>query len=458
MNTLLVIDDSVSFLDDIEVLLSKRFAILRATTAKQGFNALKTAQVDAILLDLDLPDQNGIDLLTKIRKEYDPHIPVIIITYHGDVSTAVSAMRAGAYDFIQKDFDLEVLHSKIQKALERRELEITVDALRDNYAEQQHAFVIGSPAMRTINSEIERIARTDFDVLIIGETGVGKDRTAFELHRRSSRSDKPYIAMPIRSLNESLIESELFGHEKGAYSGADSTKVGILESANSGTIYIPEISSLTESVQLKLLHFMQYKTISRVGQDPRKPPIRVNVRVVMATNENIPEAVRKGRVREDFFYRISGVSINIPPLRERLDDIEPLAKYFLQQHGRLISPTPFTFDKDVIPFLRSLRWMGNIRELENAVKNALAYAHSPMLTLADFSWLTSDRFSVGSPSQPAEGSGSIKEFRLAESDFRKNYFTSLLRSTGGNISQAANVAGLSRQSLHKNMKALKLTY
>lgn len=458
MERILIIDDSVAFLNDVETLLRDRYQILKAPTGKRGIELARSENPSAVLLDLGLPDIDGTEVLQILHKEVDPYLPVIIVTDHTDTETAIATMRLGAYDFIPKSFNREVLTAKLLKALERRSLEISVRVLQSSFAEHHDRLVFASEAMKRVHYEISRLAALPFDVLIVGETGVGKDLCAFETHQRSPRRDRPFIPLAMRSLSESLIESELFGHEKGAFSGADKTKIGKLEAANGGTLYIPEVSSLTESVQLKLLQFMQYKSISRVGQDSRRPDTRLDVRVIMATNESLEEQVRKGSIREDFFHRISGVRLVVPPLRSRPEDIGVLAEYFLCKNAQGLECQKRSLAPDVLKRMETYPWPGNVRELENAVKGALAYCEGEVLGLKDFPMLAhvyrqEDPCAICMASRQED----LPDYRSAEGQFKRGYFTEVLRRSEGNIAKAAALTGLSGPGLRKLLKTLNIS-
>jgi DNA-binding NtrC family response regulator len=453
MDRILIIDDSTSFLTDIESLLNDRYIVRTATTARRGLELARTEGVAAVLLDLGLPDMNGRDVLLSLHREVDAYLPVIIVTDQSDTETAVELMRLGAYDFLSKSFNRDILSAKLSKALERRSLELSVRALQSSFAEHHDRLVFASDGMKKVDHELTRLARLSFDVLIQGETGTGKDLCAFEIHQRSPRRDRPFIALAMRTLSESLIESELFGHEKGSFSGADRAKVGKIEAANGGTLYIPEVSSLTESVQLKLLQFMQYKSIARVGQDPRRPETRLDVRVIMATNENLEEVVNKGRMREDFFHRITGVRLTIPPLRERVADIGILAEYFLRKFTLGTDGEVHRFGPGVMEAMTSYRWPGNVRELENAIKGALAYCENGELLRSDFPNL------VVRPVEAnlcrtclADRYASMPAFREVEMSFRRGYLEELMRRTQGNVATAARIAGLTGPGLRKALR------
>lgn len=457
MDRVLIVDDSVSFLNDVESLLSDRYHIRTATTGKKGLDIARNEGVSAVLLDLRLPDMDGTEVLQALHRDVDAYLPVVIVTDHGDTDTAVELMRLGAYDFIPKSFNRNVLAEKLNKALERRTLEISVRALQSSFADFHDRMVFASEPMKKVHFELTRLAGLTFDVLIHGETGVGKDLCAFEIHQRSARREKPFIPVSMRSLSESLIESELFGHEKGAFSGADKAKVGKLEAAQGGTLYIPEVSSLTETVQLKLLQFMQYKSITRVGQDSRRPETRLDVRVVMATNERLEDVVEKGRMREDFYHRIAGVRLTVPPLRERREDIPLLAEYFLKKFAPGPDGRQYTITPDALRALEAYRWPGNVRELENAVKGALAYSQSGVLDKGDFPIL-------GCPKRDhdpcreclATQYETLPPYRQADERFKRGYFQDLMRRANGNVAKAAAMAGITGPGVRKALKTLGL--
>ncbi len=460
MDKLLLIDDSIAFLNDVESILRDRFHIVKATSGRRGIELARTEGAVAVLLDLRMPDVDGLQVLDALHREVDPYLPVIIVTDYADTETAVQAMRLGACDYISKSFNRDVLTAKIGKALERRSLEISVRALQGSFADYHDRFVFASDAMKRVHYELTRLANVGFDVLLLGETGVGKDLCAFEIHQRSARRDRPFIPLAMRSLSESIIESELFGHEKGSFSGADKTRIGKLEAAHGGTLYIPEVSSLTESVQLKLLQFMQYKSIARVGQDSRKPETRLDVRVIMATNDSLEEQVKKGKMREDFYHRISGVKLTIPPLRMRREDIVPLAEYFLKKYDQRGNgdgkETRHTIIPEVFEAMQTYRWPGNVRELENSIKGALAYASGMELNLTGFPVLT-DRARDESQCHICMSTRyqHLPPYEDVMLQLKKGYFDELLRRVGGSIPRAAEVAGMSAQGLRKLLKSLE---
>ena len=448
MERILIIDDSISFISDIEFYLRNKYLILKASTAAKGLEILKSETVTAVLLDLMLPDIHGLQVLKRIHEEIDPYLPVLIVTEVNRVEEAVEAMRNGAYDFITKDVNVKMLGAKILKALEYREIEMQASLLWDAFGMPRDKFVFASEAMKEVNYKITRLASLNNDVLILGETGFGKDLIAREIHNRSTREKKPFVTLPIKSLSESVVESELFGHEKGAFTGADRMKIGKLEAANGGTVYLPEIFDLSDSVQSKLLQFLQSKTFSRVGQDPKRPPIKASVRLIMATNDNLEERVKEGKLRQDFYYRINGVRLSIPPLRERIDDIEPLARYFLEKNSRDLNRKISGFSADVIEAMKRHPWKGNVRELENRIKNAIVYCETGKIEMESFPELCGLGGSAAIIGGGVEDGRPMK-LKSAEEEFRREYFGKLMSAAEGDIVKAAKMAGLSAQGLRK---------
>jgi DNA-binding NtrC family response regulator len=458
MDKLLLIDDSLAFLNDVDSILRDRFQILKATSGRRGIELARTEGAVAVLLDLRMPDMDGLQVLEHLHRDIDPFLPVIIVTDHAEAENAVQAMRLGAYDFIPKSFNRDVLSAKIIKALERRTLEISVRALQSTFADYHDRFVFVSDAMKRVHFELSRLASVGFDVLVTGETGVGKDLCAFEIHQRSPRRDRPFIPLAMRSLSETIIESELFGHEKGSFSGADRTRIGKLEAADGGTLYIPEVSSLTETAQLKLLQFLQYKTIARVGQDSRKPETRLDVRIVMATNDNLEDQVHAGKMRADFYHRITGVKLTIPPLRMRREDIVPLSEYFISKYDPRPKEFRYTLTAEAIRAMQSYHWPGNVRELENAIKGALVYASGQELGLSGFPILT-DRTRDQRPcaSCIATKYEQLPAYDEVARELKQGYFEELLRRVDGSIPRAAELAGMSAQGLRKLLKSMEKT-
>lgn len=461
METLLIIDDNIKFADDLELMLNSSYRVLKADTSSKGLEILKKQHVSVVLLDLKLPDIHGLEVLKIIRNEYDNSLPVIIITDYDDTEYVVKAMRLGAFDFLSKDFHVDLMIEKIEQSIQQKNLKLRVSGMQTNVLSTEDTFVFASEEMKKLNFEITKIANWDFDVLLQGETGVGKDMISSQIYMRSIRKEKPYIPVPLRSLSETLLESELFGHEKGAFTGADKLKIGKFEAANQGIVYLPEISNLPEAIQLKLLHFMQYKSITRVGHDSRKGEIGLDVRMIMATNENLQALVESGKMREDFYYRITGVTLKIPPLRERREDILPLSDYFLHKFSLNSKTVRYKFSEEVLDAFMKHEWRGNVRELSNSIKNALTYAEGNVLRLKDFPNIASSM----KKSNPVifkdlfnAGAGEIPKYKEYEHIYKKAYFENLMSKNQGKINDAANDAGVTPQGLRKILKTLKIQY
>ena len=457
MENVLIIDDNIKFAEDLELLLKSSYKIFRADTSFKGLEILKRNHISVVLLDLQLPDIPGLDMLEKIHTDFDALLPIIIITEYDDIQYVVKAMRLGAFDFLSKDFHVDLMKEKIEQALKQKNLKLRIDGLQNNVSFTDDSFIFACEEMKKINYEISKIANWDFDVLLLGETGVGKDLIASQIYQRSNRKDKPFVPVPLRSLSESVLESELFGHEKGAFTGADRMKIGKFESANKGIVYLPEISNLPENIQLKLLHFMQYKTITRVGHDSRKGELNLDVRLIMATNENLEELVKSGRMREDFYYRILGVNLKIPPLRERIEDVIPLSYYFLNKYSSQFGQMQYQFSDEVLTAFREYEWKGNIRELSNSIKNALTYTNDNILSLKDFPNITGRKNSLHiSIENLLYQDGNYPNYVDFELNNRIFYIKTMLKKAEGKISLAAKLSGLTPQGFRKIMKQLNI--
>ncbi|MCB2206629.1 sigma 54-interacting transcriptional regulator [bacterium] len=313
-------------------------------------------------------------------------------------------------------------------------------------------FIFRSGRMQRLNYEIARIAQFDFDVLLLGETGVGKDLIAAEIHRRSGRSDNPFLPIPLRSLNPTLLESELFGHERGAFSGAEVAKPGKFEVAHHGTVYIPEISSLSEDIQLKLLYFMQYKSCLRVGEDPRHRERCCDVRLIFASNDDLDDLVRDGSLREDFYYRIKGLSVKIPPLRERIEDIEVLAKHFIEKYGLGAS---FTLCDSALNDMMQYSWPGNVRELENMIKAEIPFAEDGVIAPGSLQPYGGSHAGADDLRRYVQGRKTLPSFDRILEELRTVYFADVMRRAGRHVPTAAQIAGMSEQGFRKALRKLQ---
>lgn len=447
MINLLIIDDSTPFLHDVELLLKNKYVVFKAENGKKGMSLLRKENISVVLLDLQLPDIYGLEILKSIHEEIDPLLPVIIITDHGNIDIAVDAMKLGASDFIQKDFSSELLNQKILKALDNRDIKIELKTLKDTIESRHDYFVCASKAMQDVDKKISLFSKENVDVLLTGESGAGKDIIAYEIHKRGPGKNKLFVEVPLNTINDSLLESELFGYEKGAFTGADDSKIGKFEAANGGTIYLPEISEISERIQLKLLSFMQYKEISKVGPGNAKK-IKLNVRIIMATNKDLKELVNNGKIREDFYYRINVMNINVPSLRERKDGIDAIANYFLDYFQLKHNKKGILIGNDLLNLIKNYEWKGNLRELKNAFRNAVILSENN-------SELKKELFPDLLNSHQIENENDVT-FHSHVNKCKAEYLIALLKKSNGNKTRAAEIAGLSRQGLLKILKELNL--
>ena len=370
MQDVLVIDDAASIRDLLsEFLKDHGFEVSGAADGRAGLDLLKQRRFDLFFVDLVMPGMGGIDLLREAR-EFGINTPAIVITGFGTIQTAVEAMRLGAYDYITKPFILEELLITVNRALEydklQRENASLKRQLKDKYDFRR--MVGNSLPMQKLYRIVEKVADTDSTVLISGESGTGKELVARTIHFNSSRANGPFVPVNCAAIPRDLIESELFGHEKGAFTGAIGTRVGRFELANGGTVFLDEIGELPPALQVKLLRVLQEREFERVGGTRT---IRLDVRILAATNRDLEKATRDGTFREDLFYRLNVIPVNIPPLRERDDDIPLLLDHFMAEYCRKKRKTPLKISPDALALLRAYAWPGNVRELENAVERMI---------------------------------------------------------------------------------------
>jgi two-component system response regulator HydG len=381
---ILVVDDEPSARSGLEKLL--RQDGYEVDAASEGAIALGIASErppDVVVTDLKMPKMDGIELLRKLR-EQDPDLPVIVVTAFGDVSSAVGAMRAGAEDYLTKPVDFDALALAIERALERRDLKVEAENLRRQLRERDgeglEGLIGASPAMQKVYRVARQVAAARATVLITGESGTGKGELARAIHRKGPRADKALITLHCAALAESLLESELFGHEKGAFTGADKRRAGRFEQAHGGTLFLDEVGEIPASTQVKLLRVLQEKTFERVGGND---VIEVDVRLVAATNRDLAEDVRQGRFREDLYYRLNVVHIEMPPLRLRGSDVLVLADHFLRRFTQENKKRVEGFSEDARAKIVAHRWPGNVRELENAIERAVVLCEGTQIAGSD---------------------------------------------------------------------------
>jgi two-component system nitrogen regulation response regulator NtrX len=439
---ILIVDDEPNIGRSLSLILEgEGFRVRHVLTAAQFHADLATRRADLYFLDVRLPDGNGIDLLRGLRQNED-HTPVVMISGHGTIADAVEATRSGAFDFLEKPLARDRVLLVVRNALERLILERENRRFREIVGDEPR--VIGqSPAFRRAIDEATRVAGSDARVLLEGESGSGKEILAAHIHRSSPFADGPFVKVNCAAIPNELVESELFGHEKGAFTGAAARRRGKFELASGGTIFLDEVGDLHESSQAKLLRVLEEGEFERLGGEH---PIRVSVRVIAATNRDLSVRAAEGRFRQDLFYRLSVVPIRLPALRERPEDVPELAGYFLREFCRRNGFRPKTVDAGVMDVLWSYRWPGNVRELRNVVERMA------ILTPGEQIPVSAIPIDVRTPpASPASGLHDIRD--AAERD----RILKVLEDTQWNVSGAARALGIERTNLHKRIRALGLT-
>ncbi|MBT8762856.1 sigma-54-dependent Fis family transcriptional regulator [Desulfohalobiaceae bacterium Ax17] len=372
---ILVIDDEKNYLLILEAILQEEgYTVTALSDPEMALVYLEESEVDVVITDMKMPGLSGRDVLEHVRKHY-PHIPVLIMTAYGSIDGAVEAMKCGAFDYITKPFANDELLLSVRKAMHLAQAAQENRLLRENLAERygRHQIVGKSKAIREVLRMVERVAQTRSTVLITGESGTGKELIARAIHYSSQRKDAPFVSLNCMSLNPGVLESELFGHEKGSFTGAVARKKGRFELAHQGTLFLDEIGELSSDLQVKLLRVLQEKSFERVGGNE---PIKVDIRLVAATNKDLRQAVAKGEFREDLFYRLNVVNIHLPPLRERREDIPLLVAHFLQKLAEENKTEIKSFTPEAMEYLTAYEWPGNVRQLENVVERCLVLSTS----------------------------------------------------------------------------------
>ncbi len=399
MKKILVAEDEPTLREGIVAAFRDRgWQVTEASDGTQALARLEEEVFDVLLTDYKMPDRNGLEVL-KHSKMINEGTVAVVMTAFGTVESAVEAMKAGAYDYALKPFDLEELELKVERALEHRRLLARLQAYDRETVVPKFENIVGeSPQMREVFKTIEKVARSNATVIVLGETGVGKELVAEALHRNSSRAERPFVKMNCAALHESLLESELFGHERGAFTGADRQRIGRFELANEGTLFLDEIGNMMPSTQTKVLRVLQEKEFERLGGSRT---IKVDVRLVAATNKNLEEAITRGEFREDLYYRLNVVSIKVPPLRERKEDVIPLAKHFIDRFAAELKKDVRGLDPSAVRTLKRHTWPGNIRELENTVERSVLMCEGHFITEEDL-----NLFAVGGPAPP-DGAASL---------------------------------------------------
>ncbi len=435
--TIMVVDDEMIVRESLFQWFKKYgHEVETASSAFEALERLREFPFELLFIDIKMPGMNGMELLEEVKKEY-PDTIVIIMTAYGSIETAVQAMKMGASDYLLKPFKPDQLSLVMEKAAHQHRLSSEYLYLKGQLDEKtRFDNIIGqSPAMEEIFSLIPEIAASESSILILGETGSGKELVAKAIHAKSRRSNGPFIAINCGAMPETLLESELFGHQKGAFTGAVHGRKGFLEVVTGGTLFLDEVGEISRKMQVDLLRVLEEKKITRVGE---RHPIDVDFRLISATRRELEKEVAEKKFREDFFYRINVITMRVPPLRERKEDIPLLVQHFLQKYSHETTKKVDHLTPDATDFLKGYDWPGNVRELENAIERAVVLSKSRTLGTRDFSFL---RPAISSPLKP-------RSLRQME----KEYIQDILAECDWNITRAAGILNINRVTLHKMIK------
>lgn len=437
---ILIVDDEPVVRDSLGKWFAEEGYTVRAVgSAQEALNSFQPHVWDVALLDVKMPGIDGIELQNRLH-EADPDLIIIVMTGYASVETAIQALKQGAYDYICKPFEPDELVHTINNALEHRRAKKEVMQLREHLQDvSPHSQLIGqSPALKRVYELIEMVATTDSTVLITGESGTGKEVVARAIHDASARRLMPFVAIHCGGLSETLLESELFGHERGAFTGAQARRKGKFEAADGGTVFLDEIGDISLKLQTDLLRVLQDKEIVRIGSNA---PVKVDFRCIAATNRDLAAMVKEGTFRFDLFYRLDVVNVQLPPLRERPEDIPLLAEYFLQKYAAAMNKAVVGISHDAMALLMKYDWPGNVRELQNAIERALVIGKGQEIVAADFP------MQCASPHQPVG--------RRLE-DVARAHIERILKESGWNLTHAAETLGIDRSTLYSKIKAYGL--
>lgn len=447
---ILIVDDEPDFLRGLSRSIPKEIdcSILTAGKAEAALSILEQQRVDLVLTDVRMPDKDGIELLREIKSR-DPWITVIIMTGYGTIDIAVDAIRKGAYDFVQKPFKPDHIHRLLKKALEHNSLIRENVRLKNRlrHLDGSETFVGSSPAIRKVMGTIRTVAGLNVTVLMRGESGTGKDLAARYIHLLSPRADRPMVTVNCPAIPESLLESELFGYTKGAFTGADAPKKGLLEEASGSTLFLDEIGDISPAIQTKLLRVIQEKEIRALGSSQSKV---VDVRIIASTNRNLEAKIADKSFREDLFYRLNMVTVFMPSLREIKEDIPLLANCFARQAVSEFGVPPKSISREAIGHLMALPWPGNVRQLRNAVHKAMIFSRGSVLEIEDF--VRDDRLTGESLTEETQSSPFREARERLLAGFTVDYLVEALKRENGNVSAAARDSGLERQHFQKLMR------
>lgn len=444
--SILIIDDEAAQREILKGFLDKRgFRTFTASSGNEGLAFIDKEQIDIILSDYKMPDKTGIEVLEE-AKRINPEISFVLMTAYGTIENAVKAMRLGAYDYLSKPVDLDELELLIEKIIENKNLKSEISFLKQQLQEKFKidSFISSSPKMQEVLSVAARAAESKATVLITGESGSGKEVLAKSIHYISSRKDKPFVAVNVPALPETLLESELFGHEKGAFTGADKARIGRFELANKGTIFLDEIGDIPMNLQVKLLRVLQEHKIERLGSNES---IEIDVRVIAATHQNLEQKIKDGTFREDLFYRLNVISIHIPPLRERKEDVMPLIEHFIKKYAEENGKPKIEISKEAVDYLMKYNYPGNVRELENIIERAVVLSRQNIITVND---LPSNVKGFKTETDPILDENKTLNEQV-EALEKKLIYDALMRANG-NQSLAGRMLGITERNLRYKMQ------
>jgi DNA-binding NtrC family response regulator len=456
----LLVDDQPDFAHGLARLISGRFPRIHVQAVQSGTAALASLadqSAQLMITDLRMPEMNGMQLLKEALQRYS-ELSIVVLSAYGSIETAVEALRCGAYDFLTKPIEPDQLYRVVEKGLERSRLLEENSRLRHILSQQDagNALIGEATVMQQLRRSIEAVAQADYTVLIRGESGTGKELAARLVHRLGTRSTKPFLAVNCPSIPESLLESELFGYVKGAFTGAHQDQKGLLSSVDTGTIHLDEIGDISPAVQTKLLRFLQDGEIRPVGAHAATT---VNVRIIASTNQDLEARILDKTFRDDLYYRLNVLTLSLPPLRDRLEDIPLLAQYFLRKTCREMDIAEKEVDPEVLQWMSSLPWPGNVRELQNLVRRLIVFCTGERLDMSLVRMVMHNRASFSGIAPASRPTGlPLKPYKEAKAevvdDFTRHYLHDLLPMAKGNISEAARLSGLSRVALQKILARL----
>ncbi len=446
--TLLVVDCDADIRDTLNSIFRQDFRVLRAATGEAALQMMEKEGVDLMMLDVRLPGVSGLEVLRIIKENY-PFVEVVVISAMQEVDIAIEAMRFGAYHYISKDFDRQGVRSLMTNASERQDLSRSVLRLRAEVAEQtEREFVVGpSRTTRDIVDLVHKVAKLSATVLILGESGTGKELMARMIHRESGKPDAPFVAVNLAAIPKDLVESTLFGHEKGSFTGAIRQQIGKFELANGGTLFLDEIGDLRYELQAKLLRALQENEIERIGGTR---PIRTSFRLIAATNVDLQKAVKEGHFREDLFFRLNVIPVRMPALRDRIDDLPELARFFLRRYNVKFRKNVDGIAESTLSILRNYWWPGNVRELENLIERLVAISDKEWLTDEDLPY----EFHMARIDANRPASSNLLE--EAVSTFERNYILRALEKGGWNVTATARSLGIPLSTLKFKIQKFEL--